>query len=426
MMRAWIRVVAVVSLALNLALGWALVRRDATGTSVGELAVPGPSSIPVPARLDEPAIPQPDPAVDPPAARPTWAEIRDENWEVYRQNLRALGCPERTMQAALVADVRHWYEAEWASRPAETNYWMIGSERAAKRREAQALRRQVELEERAFLEELLGVRWYELPAYVASMEREAWGHELLGFLPDDRLDRANGLFIKLADYWEQIEEGESRWMTDAEIAKVRRDFSGIVAEFRQVMSPAEIEEMELRLMTIDVLDVWGVEQQFGSALSGREFRELLRIRRGATDVFEEMFVAEFLEETGSSPVGPIVDPARDQEQSEALRTLLGPARYEGYLRAQDFEYRHLSRSIRALGLPSETVWAVYDIRQTARDTVANVGSNPSFSEPERRAMLESIREETRRTLRSALGATAYEAYARDGGDWVDALIGSPP
>jgi hypothetical protein len=42
------------------------------------------------------------------------------------------------------------------------------------------------------------------------------------------------------------------------------------------------------------------------------------------------------------------------------------------------------------------------------------------------AMLESIREETRRTLRSALGATAYEAYARDGGDWVDTLSEGAP
>jgi hypothetical protein len=288
------------------------------------------------------------------------------------------------------------------------------------------LRRQFELEERAFLEALLGVRWYELPAYVASMEREALRHELLGFLPDDRLDRASGLTIKLVDYLEQLEESEPRWMTDAEIATTRRDLSGIVAEFRQVMSPAEIEEMELRLMTVDVLDVWGVEEQFGSALSGGEFRELLRIQRGTTDVFEELLVKEFLDETGSPPVEPIVDPARDREQSAALRNLLGPARYEGYRRAQDFEYRHLSRSIRALGLPSETVWAVYDIRQTARDTVAHVGSDPSFSESERRVMLESIHEETRRTLRSALGATAYEAYARDGGDWIDALIESRP
>jgi len=58
--------------------------------------------------------------------------------------------------------------------------------------------------------------------------------------------------------------------------------------------------------------------------------------------------------------------------------------------------------------------------------VANVGANPSFGESERRAMLESIREETRRTLRSTLGPTAYEAHARDGGDWVDALSEGAP
>jgi hypothetical protein len=114
-----------------------------------------------------------------------------------------------------------------------------------------------------------GVPWHDLPAYVASREREAWGHQLLGFLPDERLDRANGLFIKLADFWEQLEEGEPRWMTDEEIATVRREFSGILAKFRQVLSPAEIEEMELRLMTVDVLDVWAVEEQFGSARCAR-------------------------------------------------------------------------------------------------------------------------------------------------------------
>jgi hypothetical protein len=239
------------------------------------------------------------------------------------------------------------------------------------------------------------------------MERESWGHELLGFLPDDRLDRANGLFIKLADYWEQLEESEPRWMTDAETAKVRQDFGGILAEFKAVMSPDEIEEMELRLMTVDVLDVWGVEEQFGSALTGEEFREILRIRRGTSNAFESLFIKEFLEEVGGTDAEPAIDPAREEEQAKQLKALLGPARYEGYVRAQDFDYRHLSRSLRALGLPSEAVWAVHDIRRTARDTVAKVKADPAFRAAERGEIIARIQEETKRALRDSLGV-AYE------------------
>jgi hypothetical protein len=363
----------------------------------------------------------------PPArSQPSWAAIRDDDWQVYQENLRKLGCPSETIEAILVAEVQHWFDAEWASRPSETNYWMNGSARAAAKRQTRELRRQFELEERAFLEGLFGVPWHDLPAYVASLEREAWASELLGFLPDDRLDAANGLLIKFFDLWEHLEDSEPRWMTSEEIAAVRGEVMGVVGEFGRVMTPAEFEEMELRVMTVDVLDVWGVEEQFGSALSGPEFRELLRIRRGETSPFESVFLEEFLEEVGDASILPPPDPLQEQRQAQQMRALLGDARYEGYLRAQDSDYLHLSRSVRGLGLPTESVWAVYDIRRSARETVDSVRSDPSFGEADRRLILEAIRDETRLALRSSLGATAYEAYAHDGGDWVDALVDESP
>jgi hypothetical protein len=99
-----------------------------------------------------------------------------------------------------------------------------------------------------------------------------------------------------------LEGSEPRWMTDEEIANARQDFGDLLAEFRQAMSPAEIEDLELRMMTVDVLDVWGVEEQFGSALSGREFHEVLRIRRGDSSTFENLFVMELLEARGPTPI----------------------------------------------------------------------------------------------------------------------------
>ncbi len=338
--------------------------------------------------------------------------------------MRGLGCPERTIQAVLVAEVQHWFDQAWAVQPAETNYWMNGSAQAAARRRTRALRRQFVLEERTFLEGLFGVPWYNLPAYVFSLEREAWGNEMLDFLPDDRFDAASGLFIKFLDLWREIEDREPRLMTAAEIDDVRGEINGIANEFAGLMSPAEIEEMELRIRTIDVLDVWGVEEQFGSELSGREFREILRIQRGQGSTFETLFMKELLDDAGL-PAMP-KDPAQTLQQETQLRALLGNARYQGYLRAQDFDYRFLSRSVRGLGAPSETVWAVYDIRRAARETADRVRSDSSFDEADQQARLEAIRDETRLALRGALGASAYAGYSRDGVDWVDALVTQPP
>jgi hypothetical protein len=422
-----LRTLAWVSLGLNAVLGGFLAWRGPVVAPPGYAAETATATRKTSTSSEvEPVAPRTNSIVSGDRDRPDWAMIRNDDWQVYLANLRRLACPERTIQAIVVADVQRWFDREWAGQPPETNYWMNGSAREAARRQVRELRRHFVLEERAFLEQLLGVPWHDLQAYVHSLESEAWGNMLLGFLPEDRIETANGLFIQVLDYWEHLQELEARYMTVQELAAVRGEMLGIVAKFGRVMSPVEIEEMELRIMTIDVLDVWGVEEQFGSALSGREFRELLRIQRGDTSPFESLFLREFLEEAGDPALLPVADPARQQVQSQQLRALLGDRRFEGYQRARDFEYRHLSRSIRGLGLPTETVWTVYDIRRMAREAAAALRADPLFAEADRVALLETIREEARTTLRNTLGAAAYEAYAQDQGDWIEALVNETP
>ena len=118
----------VVSLALNalllLALGW----RERPPAVL--LAVPGIESAPAPA---EPAAGSSRTASDGSAAGETstpafdWSQLPMEPWAAYREGLRRIGCPDRTVRAILEPVVRHAYSerARALAAPYVGQFWQF-------------------------------------------------------------------------------------------------------------------------------------------------------------------------------------------------------------------------------------------------------------------------------------------------------------
>jgi hypothetical protein len=210
---------------------------------------------------------------------PDWQTIRDDHRTVYRDNLRALGCPENAVQAILVAEVQAWTEAEFARQPRDADCNLNGSRLRAWLRNERESRRRLELQERAALEQLLGVPWNQLPTYTLTTMRWAWGNRMLNFLPGDRFGPIHAAFLKVEDLHEYYEPRVTRWMSPGELEEVRREIAVALSEFHQLLTTAEREDIELRMLAGDHIPEGWMAAEFRGCMSGTELRERLRTER---------------------------------------------------------------------------------------------------------------------------------------------------
>ena len=68
-----------------------------------------------------------------------------------------------------------------------------------------------------------------------------------------------------------------------------------------------------------------------------------------------------------------------------------------------------------------TVQALSEIKQIAENARQGLLAERTMGDAERQAGLKAIQEETQRAIRQNLGEKLYPAYARNAGNWMDAL-----
>ena len=93
-----------------------------------------------------------------------WAQLESEDFRIYIANLRAARCPERIIYDLIFHDLERLYETREAAQPSPDLFWKPGRVREAARQETEKRSRQMELEKRAVMRDLLGVWW----------SKEAW------------------------------------------------------------------------------------------------------------------------------------------------------------------------------------------------------------------------------------------------------------
>ena len=86
-----------------------------------------------------------------------WRKVESADYEQYIANLRAIGCPEKTLQDIILADV----EKLFAERNRRANYqevfWQNGSQRESARQAREQRDRALDKEKRDLIRKLLGI-----------------------------------------------------------------------------------------------------------------------------------------------------------------------------------------------------------------------------------------------------------------------------
>jgi hypothetical protein len=157
----------------------------------------------------------------------TWRALESSEFPQYIANLRAVGCPEQTIQDIIIAEVNKLYagkEAALRLRPEHLKPWEVFavSTRATVERERKL--RQLQREKRNLLKELLGI---DVPIELANSSsggvasREARFEKAFDKLPEGKRelvrtiqesywDRMEALSERTKGFWEQQDHDEQR------------------------------------------------------------------------------------------------------------------------------------------------------------------------------------------------------------------------
>jgi hypothetical protein len=150
-----------------------------------------------------------------------------------------------------------------------------------------------------------------------------------------------------------------------------------------------------------------------------EARSLYRLQRP----LEERVRAA---ETDDSPAGEALREGRSPEHEQLMRdirALLGEQRYAEYVRASDPAFQSLNRITQREGLPMETTFQAYALRDRIATESNRILNDATQTNDQKQASLKVLAQNTRAQLLSTLGSTSGPAYVQLANRWLSAVEG---
>jgi hypothetical protein len=351
-----------------------------------------------------------------------WRQLESEDYHRYTANLRAIGCPEPTVQDILYNDVYKAYAAKIRDlhktyridrRGQNTDYWKpIAANHETMAARTRAIMR-INLEKHRLLYSLLGVDMertkllqYGLPDVEGAR---------LPFLAADKLRQAQEITSRFADleytlrYKYAEYDGPERGQEVLALGKERD------SELLKVMTASELEEYMLRMSPMAARVRYRL-QDFEP--SEQEFRAFYK--------FEEKYYQPYVEQIDRDD--PVAQKKADEEASRRLgeqQRMLGEARFTEYRRSQQSEYRDLNRLAQQNNLPKQTAAKVYDMQMAAERQLYKLQQETSLNEEQREQAVLQIRELTQKSVKGVVGEKVYEQYKNTGGGYWLERLGKP-
>lgn len=384
------------ALAIILAVTWK-VRGNASPAPTPSLRQIPAGAVP-PAPVAEAASPL-DPASAP--AKLDWHALESPDFSQFIGNLRAVACPEQTIQDVIIARVNARFvarEAELKLRPEHLKPWEAGAWSEPAQRERERKLRELIREKRAQLKELLGIDVPgEIPPAYARRGADRFEAAYAG-LPLARRDTVRQI---QESFWDQVDDLEARtrgfWEPeDREESKRLRDERN--RALAAVLTDDEREGFE---MATSVTAATLRSELAAFNATDTEFREIFHLRARLDDQFN----------AGQGTELPDDATARGQYEQQ-LKSLLGEARYGDYQRAQDPRYRNLARIAEETGLSREATIKAYEAQQAGRAETARLRTDSALGTAQRQAALKAMQAEIDKTMLQLLGERGFQSWRR--------------
>jgi hypothetical protein len=410
------RLITAFSVALNLALAAAIVLYPRKVAGPVQAAVAAPAAL-----ATNPPAPPAVHATPPAPLR--WDQIADDDLRLYRDNLRAIGCPELTVQEIIRAVINENFGARRRGllAPVERQYWNLVLRGELNRRQ-----RLSQMEWGKALTALAGERQQlisdvlgqdALASEAVRQARRAEAEQRRAWLSADKRTQLANLEARhqqqLADWSTGLNQHPGSPPTPQDESRLQQIQMEFDAAEKQLLTPTELTELKLRES-----DVAG----WAASLPGfnpteDEWRSLTQLR------------AQYEESQNVLASPDLNDGTRAARQNElatsfdeAVKAALAPDRLTQYQLANNAEYQSLHAVAQRYGLGDDLVNQGLDIQQTARNMADQVRTNPNLSPENQQTTLNNIQQETSQTLSQILGPGVFATYQEYGGDWFASLI----
>lgn len=338
-----------------------------------------------------------------------WRQLESTNYDEFVANLRAVGCPERTIRDIVVGDIWDRYESAKDREDASEPFWLNGPPRVAaeRRREAELLQLKQDLA--AMLQRLLGVVWSP------KMPRDAFDTEqlicraLLGDVSEEQFERAAGWLFRAEEAKNEVAWRCRDVFLEEDYAELWRRRDEIERELRAVLTPAQFEELRARMGVVETLfDSDGLDELRPTP------NELRRIALARTEVYPLGWEVLHLDRSET----PEQEEAREQTLDQHLREILGEERFAEALRLRDGDYRNIHRFAQGHGLSKDTAHKLYEVQKLAREEAHRLREDKSLDTTLRKEHLQSVTAEVASEVGRLLGPKLFGEYLRQAGQWV--------
>ena len=393
------------SLGLNVALlaawGWLLIRPAArtipapTSSAAPSAATPSPLA----SATADPTAPSP---VSPPNAPFHWSELASTNFFLYRDRLRAAGCPEPTLRVILETEIAaHFAEQRRPFVAAlQPRFWTSLASPSGDAFEAieQEFRPLKEAQQQ-LIDEVLGNARPDLAA--ESSDRRRGFEERFEWVPAE-------LRPRLVELEEQLWQQEQA--LQEEIAQ-RPDSRWTPADHARRQALHETRQRQQR----EQLGEWAGEFELRQSNAAQWTQNLVGFEVTET---EWRAVAQALKSAGANPH----DSARLGAEIQAA---LGSDRHAEYLQASDGDYQQTRRVARRLGLSDDAAREAREIQRAAQDAAVQIQGLVSLDTDRQRHALAEVAAEAARALHATLGDSGWSAYREYAGEWLKNLNLAP-
>jgi hypothetical protein len=315
----------------------------------------------------------------------SWREVESPDYPTYIANLRNIGCPEQTIRDIIIADVNALYARRLATEVVtpEQQWWRVQPDTNILQLAAEKVRA-LDEERRGLLARLLGPSWgggdlVNLPR--PTRTGVVLDGPVLGTLPADTKQAVESVNLqsqeRLQAYLDEARR-EGKNPDPAELAKLH---AATRTELERLLTPQQLEEFLLRYSQ----DAGDLRAQFAQLQyfdpTPDEFRAVFR----ATDALEEQI--QLL--TGNDPNTVAQRNALMAQRENAIKTALGPERYEEYSLLQDPVYRDAMASAVEAGTP-EAADSFYAIKLAALSQEQDILGDTNLTADQKKIQLKQL------------------------------------
>jgi len=332
----------------------------------------------------------------------TWQEVESADYVTYIKNLRAIGCPEKTIRDIIVADVNQLYAHRRVTEVvAPEQQWWRSDPDPELIDKAAAKVKELEAERKTLLTKLLGSGWdTESNALPPSRTGVSLTGPILGDLAPATKEFVYDAAVRAQqriDAYQDAQRQADKPIEPQEIAKIRKDLRD---ELGKVLNHQQMEEYLLRYSpTANQLR----DELHGMDLQPDEFRALFKQR-------DQISADPDLYYTGDDATRLQHRAQLEAQRDEIMRRALGEERFAVFELNQDPVFRSSKATAESLGVPAEAIIPIYQINRLTQSELERIRSDDTMTNEEKVEALAAAQVEQQKSLEKILGPDAFQRW----------------